>query len=142
MASSTDIRNGLKARLDTISGLRTHAFVVGDIAPPAAVIIPGDPSRKGVFAIDFDATMGRGSDDYIFTVLLLVSNKVERVSQEALDAYLEGSGATSVKAAIEGEKTLGGVCHFANVVGVRDYGLVTYGGQTYVGAEFIVEVCA
>jgi hypothetical protein len=142
MASVTDIREGLKARLDTISGLRAHAWVVGDIVPPAAIVIPGDPSRKSSLAIAYDATMGRGSDDFLFTLLILVSNKVERSAQEALDGYLAGSGATSVKAAVEGEDSLGGVAHFTRVVGVRDYGLVTYGGQTYVGAEFMVEVCA
>lgn len=142
MASVTAIRNGLKTRLDTIAGLRNHAIVVGDIVPPAAVVIPGDPSRKNAMAINYDCTMGRGSDDFQFTVLLMVSNKVERVSQEALDAYLAGSGALSVKAAIEADGTLGGVAHFTNVQGVRDYGLVTYGGQTYVGAEFMVEVTA
>lgn len=142
MASVTALRNGLKTRLDTISGLRAHAFVTGDVVPPAAVVIPGDPSRKNAMAINYDCTMGRGSDDFIFTVLLIVSNKVERVSQDALDAYLDGSGATSVKAAIEADGTLGGIAHFTNVTGVRDYGAVSYGGQTYVGAEIMVEVTA
>lgn len=141
-SSLTAIRTELKARLDTIDGLRAHAYVVGDIVPPAAVIIPGDPSRKNVYAINYDATMGRGSDDYIFTIILLVSDKVERASQLALDGYLEGAGAGSVKAAIEGDGTLGGASSFVNVTGVRDYGRVAYGGQNYVGAEFVVEVTA
>lgn len=142
MASVTQIRQGIATRLATISGLRVHAFVVGDVAPPAAVVIPGDPGRKNAMAIAYDATMGRGSDDFLFTVLLLVANKVERASQEALDTYLAGSGASSIKAAIEGEDSLGGVAHFTRVVGVRDYGVVSYGGQSYVGAEFMVEVTA
>lgn len=142
MASISAIRDGLKARLDTISGLRAHAIVVGDVVPPAAVVIPGDPSRKAAMVVNYDSTMGRGSDDFLFTILLLVSNKVERVSQDALDAYLDGSGATSIREAIAADGTLGGVAHFTNVTGVRDYGLVSYGGQQYVGAELIVEVCA
>lgn len=142
MASVTAIRNGIKDRLATISGLRAHAFVVGDVVPPAAIVIPGDPGRKNAMAIAYNATMGRGSDDFLFTILLLVANKVERTSQEALDAYLAGSGAQSIYAAIDGEDTLGGVAHFTRVVGVRDYGLVSYGGQQYVGAEFMVEVTA
>lgn len=142
MASVSALREGLKTRLATISGLRAHAIVVGDVVPPAAVVIPGDPGRKNSMAINYDATMGRGSDDFQFTVLLLVSNKVERVSQDTLDDYLDGSGATSIKAAIEADGTLGGIAHFTNVVGVRDYGLVSYGGQQYVGAEFMVEVTA
>lgn len=142
MASSIAIREGLATNLRTIAGLRVSEWVIGDINPPAAVVVPGDPSRKNVYAINYDCTMGRGSDDYIFTILLMVANKVERASQEALDEYLEGSGAKSVKAAVESEPTLGGVCHFVNVTGVRDYGIVDYGGQKYVGAEFLVEVTA
>ena len=142
MASISAIREGLKARMDTIPGLRNHAWVVGDIVPPATVIIPGNPSSKSQPVVNFDATMGRGSDDFLFTIVLMVSNKVERVAQDQLDAYLDGSGATSIREAIAADGTLGGVAHFTNVTGVRDYGLVTYGGQTYVGAELIVEVCA
>lgn len=142
MASSIEIREGLATNLRTIAGLRVSEWVIGDINPPAAVIVPGDPSRKNVYAINYDCTMGRGSDDYIFTVLLMVGNKVERASQEALDEYLAGAGAKSVKAAIESEPTLGGAAHFVNVTGVRDYGIVEYGGQKYVGAEFLVEVTA
>lgn len=142
MASISALREGLKTRLDTVSGLRAHAQVVGDVNPPAAVVIPGDPSRKNSMVVNYDSTMGRGSDDFMFTILLLVSAKVERVSQDALDDYLDGSGATSIRAAIAADGTLGGIAHFTNVTGVRDYGMVEYGGQKYVGAELIVEVCA
>lgn len=142
MASISAIREGIKTRLDTISGLRNHAWVVGDVVPPACIVIPGDPSRKSAMVVNYDATMGRGSDDFLFTVLLMVSNKAEKYAQEQLDAYLAGSGAQSIREAIAADGTLGGVAHFTNVTGVRDYGLVTYGGQTYVGAELIVEVCA
>ena len=142
MASISAIREGLKTRLDTVTGLRAHSWVVGDIIPPAAVIIPGNPSSKSTMVVNYDATMGRGSDDFLFTIVLMVSNKVERVAQDALDDFLDGSGASSIRAAIAADGTLGGVAHFTNVTGVRDYGLVTYGGQTYVGAELIVEVCA
>ncbi len=138
----SDIRRGLADRLSTIDGLRASPWVIGDVVPPAAVVIPGDPSRKNAYAINYDCTMGRGSDDYLFTVIVMVSNKVERASQEALDQYLAGSGPLSIKQAIEGEQTLGGIVHFTNVTAVRDYGLVNYGGQNYVGAEFVVEVTA
>lgn len=141
MASIVAIRDGLKTNLQTISGLRVTEYVTGTIVTPAAIITPGDGGR-GRQAIMFDATMGRGSDDYLFTVIVLVSNTVERTSTDALDAYLAGSGATSIKAAVESDERLGGVAHFARVQGVHDYGLIDYGGQTYLGAEFIVEVTA
>ena len=141
MASLSALRAGIATRLQTISGLRVLSYVGGDIVPPAAVVIPGVRGRKNSLLVDYDATMGRGSDDWQFTVLLMVANKVERVSQVALDAYCDGSGSSSVKAAIEADGTLGGIASFTNVRGVRDYGIVSYGGQQYVGAEFMVEVC-
>lgn len=139
MANITAIRDGLKTRLQTISGLRVWEYVTGTVAVPAAVILPGDGGR-GRRAIDFDMTMGRGSDMFMFTILVLVSDAVERTSIDALDSYLASSGATSVKAAVEGDGTLGGIVGWTNVQGVQDYGRIDYGGQTYLGAEFIVEV--
>lgn len=138
-ADISAIRDGLKTNLETISGLRVWEYVTGTVAVPAAVIVPGDGGR-GRRAIDYDQTMGRGSDMFMFTILVLVSDAVERTSVDELDAYLAGSGASSVKAAVESDETLGGIVGWTNVQGVQDYGRIQYGGQTYLGAEFIVEV--
>lgn len=135
MASVTSIRNGLATRLNTITGLTAHAVVKGQIVPPAAVV--GGPD------IDFDATMGRGSDDFVFSVKLLVSSQITPDAQVKLDGYLDGSGATTtVKGAVEADDTLGGVVSFAWVARVRQYGLVEYAGTQYVGCEFLIEVTA
>lgn len=140
MANTVDIRNGLATNLQTISGLRVYPFVTGTVATPAAVIVPGDGGRGNRRAIDFDQTMGRGSDQFFFTILVLVSDAAERAAFETLDAYLAGSGTLSVKAAVESDETLGGIVGWTNVQGVMDYGRIDYGGQSYLGAEFTVEV--
>ncbi len=135
MASVTSIRSGLATRLATITGLTAHATLKGQVVPPAAVVEGPD--------IDFDATMGRGSDDFVFTVKLLVSSSVTDQAQAKLDGYLAGSGATTtVKGAIEADDTLGGAVSFAWVARVRQYGLVEYAGVQYVGCEFLIEVTA
>lgn len=134
MASVSAIRDGLKTRLQTISGLRVHDTAPSAISPPAAVIVPQ--------TVDYDSTMARGSDAFAFDVFLLVSKAVDRVSQDKLDAYLAGSGVDSVKAAVEGDQSLGGVAHIARVAQARDYGAVEYGGISYLGAIFRVEVTA
>lgn len=134
MASVSQIRDGLRDRLKTISGLQTHSYVPSEITPPAAVVIPD--------TVGYDSTMARGSDDFVFVVQLVVSKVVDRVSQDRLDAYLAGSGSSSVKAAIEGEPTLGGVAHFARVAQARSYGTVQFGAITYLGAELVVQVTA
>jgi hypothetical protein len=140
MANTVDIRKGIATNLGNIAGLRVYPFVTGTIVTPAAVVIPGDGGRGNKRAIDYDQTMGRGSDMFFFTVLLLVTDAVERASTDTLDEYLAGSGALSVKQAIESDETLGGIVGWTNVQGVADYGRIDYGGQSYLGAEFQVEV--
>lgn len=139
MASIVAMRDGLKANLQTISGLRVTEYIRGTIVTPAAVITPGDGGR-GRQAVNYDMTMGRGSDSFLYTIIVLVSLINERSSTDQLDAYLAGSGATSVKAAVESDETLGGAADFVRVTGVHNYGTIDYGGQTYMGAEFVVEV--
>lgn len=133
MASITAIRAGLATRLNTITGLTGHAVVRGQVVCPAAIV--------EVETIDFDATMGRGSDDYTFVVKLLVAPQMTPDAQVKLDGYLAGSGATTtVKGAVEADGRLGNIVSFSRVASVRRYGLVEYAGTQYVGCEFLIEV--
>jgi hypothetical protein len=136
------MRDGFKTRLETISGLRVHEYAKGAVNPPFAVVVPGAPGIDR-HAIDFDATMGRGSDDYLFTIFLGVSNADDRTAHDALDEYLASAGGKSVKDAVEGNGgNLEGTCSFVRVRGVRNYGIIEYAGVTYLGAEFVCEVTA
>lgn len=130
------LRDGIKARLATISGLRTYDTVPDDIATPAAVVMPGEP------LIMYDATFRGGSDDYRFEVLLLVQFGSERAAQDALDGYLARDSAANIKTAIEGDGTLAGAAHWARVVSVGDYGLREYAGVRYLSCVFAIEVTA
>jgi hypothetical protein len=132
VASLSTIRTGLQTRLATITGLNAYDRAPGTVTVPAAIVIPG--------TIEFDETMARGSDLYTFRVRLLVQRATETYAQEDLDAYLAGSGASSVKAAIEGDISLGGVADWTRVTGVPAYGDVTHAGIDYLGADFNVEV--
>lgn len=132
MGSLANIRTGLKTRLATISGLNAYDKTPGIITTPAAFPMPG--------TIEFDETMDRGVDSYTFTVRLLVQRAVEQVAQENLDPYLAGSGSSSIKAAIEGDGTLGGAADWTRVVRVPKYGDIEHAGQMYLGADFTVEV--
>lgn len=134
MTSVTAIKDGLAARLATISGLRVHATPPGAINPPAAVI------RRA--QTRYDSTMARGSDDHAFVVTVFVSLASDAAAQDQLDAYLATSGASSIKAAIEGEDTLGGIVHFARVVSAEEDRTLEYGGVVYVAVDWIVEVTA
>jgi len=132
MGSLANIRTGLKNRLATISVLNAHDKAPATVVLPAAFPLPG--------AIEFDETMARGVDSYTFTVRVLVQRATDQIAQENLDPYLDGSGTFSIKAAIEGDPTLGGAADWTRVVRVPRYGDIDHAGLMYLGADFTVEV--
>lgn len=134
MTSMSTLRTGLANRLATISGLRSSATIPDNPQPPIAVVMP---SR-----ITYDQAFGRGSDEYEFTVLVIVGRVVDRTSQTNLDAYCASSGSASVKAAIEGDTTLGGVAEDCQVTAMTSQGSLSIGDVTYHTAEFSVTVIA
>lgn len=132
MASVTAVRNGLKTRIETISGLTGHARPGGTINVPAVVVVPAQ--------IVYDQTMGRGEDLLSFTLVLLVAEGDSDLAQQQLDEYLAGSGTRSLLAAINADPTLGGVADWTKLRGVDSYGDIEYSGKQYVGARLPVEV--
>jgi len=134
MTALTDLRTGLANRLATISGLRSSAYIPDNPQPPVAVVMPG--------RITYDQAFGRGSDEYQFTIMLIVGRVADRASQTTLDGYCESSGSRSVKAAIEGDRTLGGEALDCRVTEMTNQGSLAIGDVTYHTAEFNVSVIA
>lgn len=132
VASLSQVRAGLRTRLETISGLHTYADVPGTVTPPAAVVFPS----QGVFLLYDTST---GSDDMTFVVRVFTSTAAE-AGQGNLDDFLARSGDRSVKAAIEADPTLGGVSHYAVVFEARAYGTDDYGGVLLNYADLVVTV--
>ena len=134
MTALSDLRTGLANRLATITGLRSSATIPDNPQPPIAVVVP---SR-----ILYDTAMGRGSDEYEFTVTVIVGRVHDRTSQTNLDAYCASSGSASVKAAIEADRTLGGKAIDCRVTQMSNQGFLSIGDITYHTAEFNVTVIA
>lgn len=132
MASVSDLRTALATAMGTISGLRTSATVPDAPRPPQAMVMPD--------RIDYDLDMMRGADRFYFTIILLVARADDRAAQNSLDAYI--TGASSIKAAIEADRTLGGKADTCRVTQMRNYSAVSVGEVLYLGAEFDVEVIA
>lgn len=130
MASVSSIRAGLATRLGTISGLRTSATMPDNPNPPVAVVMPS--------SVSYDDTFKRGMQTYVFNVLVIVGRVDERTAQNNLDGYVSSTGNSSVKLAIEGDKTLGGVVFDTRVSEMRNYGQLPVGEVTYLTAEFTV----
>jgi hypothetical protein len=134
MASISSIRSGLATRLATITGLRTAATIPDSPNPPIAIVIPD--------SINFDDTFHRGMDTLNFKILVIVGRADERTAQNSIDGFCATSGSSSIKAAIEGDKTLGGTAYDCRVTTMSNYGSVLIGEVTYLSCEFIVVVYA
>lgn len=132
MASVKELRAGLATRMANVSGLRTSATVPDNPRPPIAVVMPD--------RIEYDLDARRGADRFYFTVTVLVGRADDRAAQDKLDPYLVGP--TSVKAAIEGDRTLGGKADTCRVTEMRNYSSVPVGDTLYLGAQLVVEVIA
>jgi hypothetical protein len=130
MALISELRTGLAANLATISGLRTTATIPDNPSPPIAIILP-----QGV---EYDNTFGRGMNTYTFAVTVIVGRVSERSGQNALDAFVSSTGSSSIKLAIESDKTLDGKAFDLRVTDSRNYGELTVGEVTYLSAEFTV----
>ncbi len=101
-ATVSQVATGLATRLATISGLRTSTYQPEQLNPPFAF-----PTLN---RIEYHKAFGGGDVVMDFTVNVVVGRYVDRNSFATLDGFLSFSGATSIRAAIEGDKTLGGVC--------------------------------
>lgn len=136
MALLTSIRDGLKTNLETIAGLTAYEYVPDFIDPPIALVAP-------LNTLNYDSTMARGADTYEIPVIVYISRIDAQTAQDEVDNYLASTGATSVKAAIESDPTLGGAAMSVRVISASDYGEyeVTQGTR-FLGVTFNVEVIA
>ena len=85
----SDVRDGLKTRLQTISGLRCYDLIPDQVNPPTAIV--------GQLDFTFDIDNARGLDLANVDVIVIVQRFSERAGQNRLDSYLSGSGSTSIK---------------------------------------------
>jgi len=130
----TEIRNGLATNLATISGLRTSAEIPDNPSPPIAVV--------QLQRVAFDGAFQGGMTTYDLIVSVIVGRVAEREAGRRLDAYSSSSGASSVKKAIESDRTLGGKVFDLRVVEMTNIGAVLLGEATYLAADFAVTVYA
>ena len=134
MASISSIRSGLATNLGSISGLRSGPTIPDNVNPPYAIIAPS--------SVDYHRAFNNALSTYNFTITLVVGRVSERTAQNNLDAYCSPTGSSSIRVAIESDKTLGGVVFDTIVTGMRNYGSVTIGENTYLAAEFDIAVQA
>jgi hypothetical protein len=126
----TNVRAGLKTRLATITGLRVWDVIPDQVTPPGAVV--------GQLDFTFDIDNARGLDIANVDVYVIVQRFDARSSQNQLDDYL-GSGAKSIKTAIEADRTLGGAVNTLRVTRA-EAGTYLQGDVTFLSYRFSLTI--
>jgi hypothetical protein len=127
------VMDEIAAKLGAISGLRAFGYPVAKLPLPGAVV--GLPD-----GITFDETYGRGSDALTFPAWVMVARTDDRAAAVELLPYLNGSGAKSVKAAVDSTTTNTYTACDTVTVTTATTGAYLYNGVDTLGAEFTVTV--
>ena len=137
MSSTTtvsQIKTGLAANLATVSGLRAYAYQPDNVNTPFAWPL--------LDSIQYNGAMGGGLITHKFTVSVVVGRSAERTAQTLLDGYLSYKGATSIRQAIESDRTLGGVVQDLIVESANNISTLEANDTTYLAIDFVVTVYA
>jgi hypothetical protein len=133
MANVVAIRDRLKSRLQTISGLLVYDFMPSTPVVPCAIVAP----QPGVFLAEVSMD---GCEDLSMVVTVLVSKTVDENAQNALDTYL--SETTNLADAIDSGSTTD--WDYAVSQPIRNYGRFVFGdgegAQSFLGFEIPVDV--
>lgn len=131
-ATISAVGAGLKAALATISGLRTFDYQPEQLNPPFAYVSLNTISYHGAFQ--------GGMQEMEWTVTVVVGRWVDRQANARLDEYAAFSGAKSVRAAIEADKTLGGACDTLVVQSSASISSLEAGDADFLTIDFQVTV--
>lgn len=134
MTTIAEVRDALANCVDTISGLRSQAYIQDSITAPIAHIVP----------LDYDprAVLGEESATYPFQIRVYVQRAAVEQGQAFLDSCREISGSHSMVAAIQNDANWGGVnVDYASITRVSAVSVVEVSGVPYLYAEWDLEVC-
>lgn len=138
MASFSELRDAIIAVLDEALpdelGVSLYAKVADRVNLPAIVVQPSEAT--------FPFTMGRAQDEWQLDLVVMVPLGDIEVAQDQLDAFLSGSGPTSIRQIFMRNKTLDRVdVQAAYVAGMSDYGSTfTMAGVDNLGCRLHVAV--
>lgn len=134
MTDINAMRQALAKNLGTISGLRTSAELPDNPNPPIAVI--------QMDGINYDEAFKQGLTIFNFTIMVIVGRAAERYAQRKLDEYCSQDGTSSIKLAVESDKSLDGNAYDVRVASLNNIGSLQLNDQEYLAAEFSAVVYA
>jgi len=134
MAELSQIRDAMGEALTAVPNLRVRPNIPSLVTPPMAVVFPQ--------TIEYDLNAARGVNRYTFTVSVFVVKADDRAAQLRVDPFVSPTGTASVKAALEADRTLGGVVDTLRVTNVSNYSSTDANDVLYLAVDFEVEVYA
>lgn len=138
MANLASIRAGFTGLLNTyFPDVHCTGYVLANPIAPAFEV--------ELDRIVYDGAMSRGHDEWFFTIRGFSGASTERAAQMRLDSWMNSTGtSSSIKAAIESDRTLGGTVSDARVLTVAKVGVFKFQSAQIelYGAEWTVRVLA
>ena len=132
--SASKIHDALSMALAAVPGLRVADHLPEQINPPMAVV--------QIQSVTYHRAMQGGLSEWQFLIALVAGRMGERSAQLQIDGWIGYDGSQSIRAALEVDPTLNGVCQtliVADMVSVRP---ITLGDSSYLSCEFNVTVHA
>lgn len=132
--SASKIHDALSMALAAVPGLRVADHLPEQINPPMAVV--------QLQLVTYHRTMAGGTSEWQFLVALVAGRMGDRSAQRQIDGWVSYDGSQSIRAALEVDPTLNGICQslmVENMIAVRPLSL---GDASYLSCEFNVTVYA
>lgn len=134
MADVKAIRDRVRDRLRTVTGINVLEFMVVNPVLPAVLVAPPPGQFRRDVTVD-------GCEDIELVATVLVSKTVEENAQNKLDEYAS-EGASDLAAAVESGSTAD--WDWAVVNELRNYGAFVFGAgdqaETYLGFEMPIQI--
>lgn len=138
-ASLTSVRTGIAANLAALGksqGIQVSAYVLSNPTLPTIWVRP-----DAAELITYHQAMQNGLEHWHLVVEAFVGTGTDIGAQVKLDGLVASTGASSVKAAIESDKTLGGVAQSLMVGDAHGYAeYARPDGSTVLGAKWQITV--
>jgi hypothetical protein len=128
----SQVATGLQARLATISGLRAYNYQPEQENPPLAYPV--------LQQVEYHRAFQGGDVVMTWGITAITGRWTDRTAHQLLDGYLSYSGATSIRAAIEGDRTLGGVCKTLILNQAANITALTVADANFLQVQFTVIV--
>lgn len=132
VATISQVNTGIKARLATIAGLRVFDYMPDAVNPPLAF-----PVLTG---IEYHKAFGGGDVQFAYNIGVVVGRVSDRTAQTTLDQYMSYGGATSVRAALEGDPTLGGIVDTLILSSSASISSLVIGDANFITVDFTLLV--